>query len=303
MFRLMARTRPRTWQLLVAGSLLSASLIGMRAVSAQVTSATTPAAISPGPILVVGDSLVVQAATSLRALNSTVTPITVAAAPGSAPCDFAHGYLDPFSDHYLLFSQIFNAVHPTEVVFAFSGNPGLGGAQTGCIDATTRYPFTALLENYQTSLTHLATFASKHGSYVYFSAAPPRNPVTPLGSYIGNGGQDDYGFNGDPSLNALFRAMSNSALGKMWQWRYVTWAAAAVSTPDLTWRLTEPCRPWDARDCTDGQVRVRAGGRDAIHLDTLRAGSIRYAMGLLKAPLSEMGLCKTVPEPQPPCAH
>jgi hypothetical protein len=134
----------------------------------------------------------------------------------------------------------------------------------------------------------LARYASDHGALVYFSASPPRNPATPAGVYTGSGGKMEYGFNGVPALNRLYEAMARSSLGEKLHWTYDPYPAQYISTSSVTWRLTERCLPWDRDECTRGEVQVRAGGFDAIHLDTKGAGAILYAIGLVKMPLEQM---------------
>jgi hypothetical protein len=56
----------------------------------------------------------------------------------------------------------------------------------------------------------------------------------------------------------------------------------------LTWQLRERCLPWEVGACSRGTVQVRAGGFDAIHLDTKGAGAILYAIGLVPMPLEQM---------------
>jgi hypothetical protein len=148
---------------------------------------------------------------------------------GSAPCDWEAGYTDPLSGHYLKFSQVFAEERPAAVVFAFTGNPGLEARSTGCINSSGRYSLSALLANYKSSLTQVATYASDHGAQVYFSASPPRNPATPACVYKGTGGSTQYGFNGVSAINRLYQEL--------------TQPAEYVSTSALTWRSTERCMP------------------------------------------------------------
>ncbi|MGO8860338.1 MAG: hypothetical protein ACLQRH_06140 [Acidimicrobiales bacterium] len=253
---------------------------------------SSPDLLARGPILVVGDSLVEQANQDLQTWNVPGAPVVVEDGPGSAPCDWAAGYVDPYTGRELLFSELLSAVHPSAVVFAFTGNPGLSG-HPGCVDATTHYTLASLLDSYESTLIPMAVYAGEHGARVWFSASPPRNPATPPGSYMGNGGGLDYGFNGAGALNRLYRSMADSSLGRRLHWTYSTAAAQAVSSPALAWRATLACAPWDLPDCRDGQVRVRAGGLDSIHLDDEGAGAIRFAMGLVDPPLAAMGISST----------
>jgi hypothetical protein len=241
-----------------------------------------------GPILVVGDSLVLQATTALRSWNLPSVPIIADGGLGSAPCDWQKGYTDPLTGYYVKFSEVFHEARPAAVVFAFTGNPGLESDSTGCVNSSGRYARSALLGAYKRSLTLMALYASDHGAQVYISASPPRNPATPPGLYMGSGGKREYGFNGDPALNRLYETMARSALGQEFHWTYDPYPAEYVSTSTLTWRLTERCLPWDGGECTRGTVQVRAGGLDAIHLDTKGVGAILYAIGLVKMPLGHM---------------
>jgi hypothetical protein len=241
-----------------------------------------------GPILVVGDSLVLQATRALRSWNLPSVPIIADGGLGSAPCDWENGYKDPLTGHYVKFSEAFEKIRPAAVVFAFTGNPGLESRSTGCVNSSGRYTLSALLASYKRSLAHMARYASDHGAQVYFSASPPRNPATPPGAYMGSGGTIEYGFNGVPAFNRLYERLVRSELGQRFHWTYDPYAAQYVSTSALTWHLTERCLPWDVGACRRGTIQVRAGGFDAIHLDTKGAGAILYAIGLVKMPLDQM---------------
>ncbi len=241
-----------------------------------------------GPILVVGDSLVVQATQALRSWNLPSTPIMPEGGSGSAPCDWNTGYVDPISGDHLKFSTTFQRIHPAAVVFAFTGNPGLEPRITGCVNSSRNYTIAALLASYREALTEMATYASKHGAAVYLSATPPRNPATPAGTYLGSAGNKEYGFNGVPALNELYKSIARSKVGTSLHWTYDPYPAEYVSTKNLTWRMTERCRPWNAVVCAQGVVEVRSGGLDAIHLDPGGSGAVLYAIGLVKLPLDEM---------------
>ena len=124
------------------------------------------------------------------------------------------------------------------------------------------------------------------------AASPPRNPLTPPGAYRGAHGERMYGFNGVPQLNQLFAAIAGSREGVMDGWRYDDAAAVAVSDTALGWHLTEPCAAWDlpSGNCAPGgQVQVRAGGYDSVHLDSRGAGAARYGMAVVRRPLSDQG--------------
>jgi hypothetical protein len=105
---------------------------------------------------------------------------------------------------------------------------------------------------------------------------------------MGSGGKREYGFNGVPALNRLYETMARSALGQEFHWTYDPYPAEYVSTSELSWQLTERCLPWDVGECTRGDVQVRAGGFDAIHLDTKGVGATLYAIGLVRMPLEHM---------------
>jgi hypothetical protein len=241
-----------------------------------------------GPILVVGDSLVLQATDALRSWNLPSVPIIADGGLGSAPCDWEAGYTDPLTGHYLKFSELFQKARPAAVVFAFSGNPGLAPGSNGCVDSSGRYALSGLLDSYKQALAQMALYASVHGAVVYISASPPRNPATPAGAYAGSGGKMEYGFNGVPALNQFYEKIAHSRLGQEFHWTYDPYPAQYISTSALTWRLTERCLPWDVGECTKGTVQIRAGGFDAIHLDTKEAGAILYAIGLVQMPLEHM---------------
>jgi hypothetical protein len=236
-------------------------------------------------VLVVGDSLVVQATAALEQYDSAGVTIVADGGSGSAPCDWVSGYVDPFTKRYLKFESVFNAVHPTTVVLAFTGNPGLDSTTTGCIDSSGSYSLQSLLANYRTALTAMATYASEHGATVYLSASPPRNPATSPGSYSEASGDAGYGFNGVAQINELYQSMVSSATGRQFHWVYDTDAAVSVSNHELSWQLTEACTKSTTSECEDGRVQVRDGGDDAIHLDTSGAGAALYASGLLRKSL------------------
>jgi hypothetical protein len=241
-----------------------------------------------GPILVVGDSLVMQATTALRSWNLPSVPILADGALGSAPCDWEQGYIDPLTGKYLKFSEVFQKARPAAVVFAFTGNPGLDSRSTECVNSSGHYPLSGLLASYKRALTDMGRYASAHGAQVFISASPPRNPATPAGVYRGSGGTIEYGFNGVPALNRLYEQMARSTPGDTFHWTYDPDPAEYVSSSKLTWHLKEPCLPWDGGERATGRVQVRAGGRDAIHLDTNGAGAILYAIGLVEMPLAHM---------------
>ncbi len=247
-----------------------------------------PARSSGRSLLIVGDSLTTQAVGALREWHVSGVDVRAYGGSGSAPCDWVAGYRDPISGRFFDFTQVFDAVRPATVSFAFTGNPGLSGPAGGCVDAGRPYPLADLLAEYRADLTAMATYASTRGAGVFFDASPPRNPATPPGHYLGDGGLPQYGFNGVAELNQLYRSLASSVRGRARGWRYDPGAAAAVSGRGLSWRAWLPCRASD-HGCVDGRVRVRAGGLDAIHLDEEGAGGARYAAGLVHMPLMAMG--------------
>lgn len=275
-------------------------MIGILALCLVLTACAGSLALAPpsasgtnrdGPILVVGDSLIVQATRALQSWNLPSVPIIAQGGLGSAPCDWETGYTDPLSGHHLKFSHVFQESQPAAVVFAFTGNPGLESNSNGCVNSSGRYSLPTLLASYKRALTKMAVYASEKGAQVYLSATPPRNPATPPGLYRGSEGILQYGFNGVPALNRLYQDMARSELGEKFHWIYDPYPAESVSTSSLAWRLNERCMPWDAGGCRGGVVQVRAGGLDAIHLDTKGAGAILYAIGLAQMPLQRMKGC------------
>jgi hypothetical protein len=96
--------------------------------------------------------------------------------------------------------------------------------------------------------------------------------------------QANQGFQGSPAIASFYENLV--ATGKSRSWRYDDNAAVAVSTASLSWKLTLPCDAWDAKLCVNGQVAVREGGTDAVHLDTPGCGAIRFALGLEERPLN-----------------
>ena len=280
-------TRPRKVGLVLGGTMLclifSASVVAL-----VLNPAPAPQFTPKGPILVVGDSLVMQTTNALRSWAIPSVRIVADGGSGSAPCDWEKGYTDPYTGRYEKFSQLLQTIRPAAVVLAFTGNPGLGSIARGCVNASVHYTLSALLASYKRALTQMADEASAHGARVYFSASPPRNPATPAGAYTDGAKDPEYGFNGVPALNALYEALANSGRGQELHWTFDPYAAQYVSTSSLTWQLTERCLPWDGSMCLNGSVQVRAGGFDAIHLDADGAGEALYAIGLVKMPLEQM---------------
>lgn len=264
--------------------------VGRDATPPAVPAATGASSVTPYSVLVVGDSILAQAAAATRYWAPKGSSVWVFGGPGSAPCDWNAGYRDPFSGSWYRFSQLVDRYRPAAVVLAFSGNPGFSGPRAGCVDHTSSYSLSALLASYQQATVAMARYASDHGARVYLAASPPRNPATPPGAYRGAGGSHDYGFNGVPQINRLYAAIAGSPEGTRDSWTYDPAAAAAVSDDSLAWHLTEPCDLWDGSACgSDGRVPVRAGGYDSVHLDSRGAGATRYGQAVVRGPLEDQG--------------
>ena len=272
--------RRATWVALAAGLL---SLLG---VLAPVSASASP---TPRSVLVLGDSVVAQAAKAIEWWTPPGATSWPAGGPGTAPCDWWDGAANPHSGIDDDLRALVRQLHPSAVVLAFSGNPGLSGPAAGCVNANTHYPLSALLRSYQVDLSQMAAFISSAGARVYFAAAPPRNPATPPGVYVANGGLTGYGFNGVPEFNALYQSLVNSPEGVRDGWTYDPAAAAAVSNLSLSWQLDETCLPWDAHNCKlpAATVQVRAGGHDSIHLDPWGNGATRYGQAIIRKPLED----------------
>lgn len=258
--------------------------------SPAVPLATGSSSVTPYSVLVVGDSILAQATAATRYWAPKGSSVWVFGGPGSAPCDWNAGYRDPFSHDWYQLTQLVDRYHPAAVVLAFSGNPGFSGRRAGCVDHTIAYSLSSLLASYQQATVAMARYATDHGARVYIDASPPRNPATPAGGYRGAGGAHMYGFNGVPQINRLYSAIAASPEGTHDMWTYDPAAAAAVSDDSLTWHLTEPCDLWDGSACrSDGQVQVRAGGYDSVHLDSRGAGATRYGQAVVRGPLEDQG--------------
>jgi hypothetical protein len=246
----------------------------------------------PVSLLVVGDSVAAQAAEAMIHLAPEGTTVSVdAVQPGTAPCDWDHGFTDPTDDESHDFASILRQLRPAAVAFVFTGNPGLDGPRGGCVDANSPYSLSQLLASYEPPLVDMANRAVRTGAIVYFEAPPPRNPAVPVGYDAQR--QANQGFQGSPAIDSFYENLA--ATKKLGQWRYDDTAAITVSTPDLSWRLTLPCEGWDAKLCMDGQVQVRVGGEDAVHLDEMGCGAIRFALGLEERPLNTTGRSQAVP--------
>src|SRR5579875_592817 len=79
-----------------------AALVTLAALTAVVAGLTMASAVAPRAVdrtlLVVGDSVVAQAATKLLGGRPVGTTVWVAAGVGSAPCDWVNGYRNPYYD-------------------------------------------------------------------------------------------------------------------------------------------------------------------------------------------------------------
>jgi hypothetical protein len=234
---------------------------------------------APPPIrvLVVGDSVIAQSASDLRALAPPGVTVAVAAGIGSAPCDWVHGYVDPYNRTYRRFSLELAKARPQYVVLMFTGNPGLSGPSAGCVDADRPYSAASLTSSYRFPLTDMADEAAAAKAAVIFEQPPPRNPAAPTGfdpSTASNGG-----YQGSPFIGALMQQIVKSAPRRA-RWSYSNSAAALVSGPGFTYQTWLPCNHLVVDRCIDGLVRVRTGGSDAVHLDPAGSGAILFASGI-----------------------
>ncbi len=238
-------------------------------------------------VLIVGDSVAAQAAQPLIHLAPAGVTVTVdAVQPGTAPCDWNHGLTVPGGKTFPDFATILDTVRPQDVVFVFTGNPGLSGPSAGCVDASSAYSLSELLHSYDVSLNEMANRAVKSGATVFFETPPPRNPAVAVG--YDPVAKVNRGFQGSPYMVAFYQSLVANA--KNPQWRYDDRAASSVSTPELAWRLDLTCEPWDVKRCDDGKVQVRVGGEDAVHLDEKGCGAVRFALGVEEAVLGRDAL-------------
>ena len=229
-----------------------------------------------------GDSVATQSAQALIHLAPAGTTVTVdTVRPGTAPCDWNHGFTDPTDHKYQDFAKVLGQVHPAVVAFVFTGNPGLSGTAAGCVDTNRPYDLAQLLESYEPALIEMADKATSSGATVYFEAPPPRNPAVPVG--YDSQKQENRGFNGTPGIATFYESLATKDFR---HWRYSDKAAVAVSSASLSWMLTLPCQAWDAKLCIDGRVQIRSGGTDAVHLDESGCGAIRFALGLEEGALA-----------------
>jgi hypothetical protein len=231
-----------------------------------------------------------QAAEALIHLAPAGTTVRVdAVQPGTAPCDWDHGFTDPTDDESHDFASILRQVRPAVVAFVFTGNPGLDGPKGGCVDANSPYTLSQLLASYEPPLVDMANRAVKNGATVFLEAPPPRNPAVPVGYDAEH--QAHRGFQGSPAIGSFYDRLVATRNPR---WRYDDNAAVAVSTTTLSWRLTLPCEAWDTKLCAEGHIQVRVGGEDAVHLDEAGCGAIRFALGLEERALSRAAGSGTV---------
>jgi hypothetical protein len=240
-------------------------------------------------LLVVGDSVAAQSAEALIHLAPEGTTVSVdAVQAGTAPCDWNHGFTDPTDKQQQRFAKILYKVHPEVVAFVFTGNPGLSGPAAGCVDADRPYDLAQLLASYEPALVEMADKATSAGATVFFEAPPPRNPAVPVGYDTQR--EENRGFNGSPGIASFYESLATKDSR---HWRYDDKAAVAVSSASLSWTLTLPCEAWDTKLCMDGQVQIRIGGTDAVHLDEQGCGAVRFALGL-----EEGALATAPPDPK-----
>ena len=95
--------------------------------------------------------------------------------------------------------------------------------------------------------------------------------------------KENRGFNGSPDIASFYEGLATK---NPRHWRYDDKAAVAVSSASLSWMLTLPCEAWDAKLCIHGQVQIRTGGIDAVHLDEHGCGAVRFALGLEEGALA-----------------
>jgi hypothetical protein len=125
-------------------------------------------------------------------------------------------------------------------------------------------------------LVDAADRAVRIGALVYLEAR--RRETLPFPWAMTRSTKAHRGFQGSPAIGLFYDRLVSIRNPR--HWRYDDNAAVAVSTATLSWRLTLPCEAWDTMPCTDGQVQVRVGGEDAVHLDEAGCGAVRFALGL-----------------------
>jgi hypothetical protein len=232
---------------------------------------------------------VAAAAGDLVGYTPSSIDTVVVAGVGASPCDLWDGFREPriFGGKSLAFRAAVDVDRPKVVVLAFTGNPGI--SKNACItQPNTSYSLSDIVSRYRQSLSSMGTFATRMGARVILSATPARNPNVPEG-WVDH---SQHGYNGDQAFNVMM-----FQLGVAKHWTFDTQAVAAISGAGLGWTLYLPCRTAVDADCVNGRQQVRYGGPDAIHCDAPGTngigapseGSLRFAHGLLEAPLEALG--------------
>ena len=224
--------------------------------------------LRPSSLLVVGDSVAAQSAEALIHLAPEGTTVSVdAVRPGTAPCDWNHGFTDPTDGKFQSFARAFDEVHPAVVAFVFTGNPGLSGPSAGCVDANKPYDLTQLLASYEPALVEMANKATSAGATVYFEAPPPRNPAVPVG--YDSQKQENRGFNGSPAIATFYESLATKD-SRHWRYNDTSSSRGVVGQPVLDadtamrgvgrqalHRWTGPSQGWRYRRCPPRRTRVR----------------------------------------------
>jgi hypothetical protein len=242
----------------------------------------------PPRVLLVGDSVLLEATGAVAEQAPRSVRVAVLAGIGTSPCDlWVDGRRGHVQGGLPSLRTVLYQDRPTVVVFAFTGNPGVG--DEACVAGSDGYyPLSELIHSYRIALDEMGTAANQMGARVYLAATPPRNPAAPEGW----DGTTENNYNGDQAINDMLYSLASTR-----GWVYDRTAAQQLSSPSGAWTLYLPCQPADGIECVDGLAQVREGGSDAIHCsrprsDTVRSissGSLRYAFGLLEQPLRFLG--------------
>jgi hypothetical protein len=228
-------------------------------------------------VLVLGDSIITQSTDAFLAFAPPGAAVSVAEGSGSAPCDWVHGYQDPFEQIHKSYRNTLAKVKPRYVVIMFSGNPGLSGPKAGCTDASGPYSASQLISSYRPALVAMAEQASAVHADVYFERPPPRNPTVPVG--YDSQTETDWGYQGLPVMALMLRSIAESAPAGD-HWIYVEGGAAAVSRSSFTYEASVPCSfLFQRTHCVNDLVPARAGDHDAVHLDQDGCGAALFAVG------------------------
>ena len=132
-------------------------------------------------LLVVGDSVATQSAQALIHLAPAGTTVTVdTVRPGTAPCDWNHGFTDP-TDHKYRFREGPRRGPPGSGRLRVYGEPRSVRDHCGLRRPNRPYDLAQLLASYEPALVEMADKATSAGATVYFEAPPPRNPAVPVG--------------------------------------------------------------------------------------------------------------------------